>query len=111
MLLQSPLCLPTATTESLLTATADSPAINIPETEMAECMKTSTIGQDRRIDTNEADHHANDTHPPMVNNKLGHLHCSTCASANTTFGKIGTGRLTVEMNSQLKVLQLARRES
>ena len=77
---------------------------------MAECMKTSTIGHDQETDTEEVDHHANDTRLlRMVNHKSGHLHRSTCASANTTFGKIGTGRHTVAMNSQLRVPPLAER--
>lgn len=61
-------------TESLPTTTADILILNIVATEMAECMKTSTIGHDRGSDTEEADHHANDIHLRMVNHKQGHLH-------------------------------------
>ena len=68
--LPSPSCLPTATTESLPTTTADSLVLSIAGIEMAECTKTSTIGQDQGTDTEEADHPANDTHLlRMVNHK------------------------------------------
>lgn len=87
-------------TESLPTTTTDTLMPNIVGPEMAECMKTNTTGHGQETDTEEADHHANDIHLlRMVNHKSGHLHRSTCASANITFGKIGTGRHIAAMNS------------
>ena len=76
---------------------------------MVECTTTNSTDRDRGTDTDAAHHHANDTHLRMVIHKQGHLHCSACASANTTFGKIGTGLHIVVMNSQSRVPPLAER--
>ena len=86
--------------------------LNIEGTVTAGCMRTSTIGHDQGNDTEGAHRLANDIHlPRMVKDKQGHLHRSICASANTAFGKIGTGRRRVGTNLPSRVPPLAKKET